>query len=191
MAICKNCPAAPKDSEAQVCKAGVRRLLVFHDGQEQPGCYTSEGRIKVLFEQRSNEIRRNVQADIMYCFGARSTENRIRNAILRMSKEDLLDIAKDYTDRYLAHLEQDRNVEFPFSFEAVSAFTNELMSRDRRFDPVFLADMECCNCGDGFTVEYHADGTYDYVTPGCCECEADFRPADGVPSISAWLATLF
>ena len=32
MAICKNCPAAPKDSEAKVCKAGIRRLLVFHDG---------------------------------------------------------------------------------------------------------------------------------------------------------------
>ncbi|MBQ6403317.1 MAG: hypothetical protein IJI27_05375 [Oscillospiraceae bacterium] len=56
-------------------------------------------------------------------------------------------------------------------------------------DMTRLVKQECDCCGKVFTVRYHSNGTYDYVDEPC-DCEANFSPVDGEPSISQWLEAL-
>ena len=94
---------------------------------------------------------------------------------------DLVKIADEYAEAYLAM--NDTEV-FP-----QDVFWHKIR-RDRRFLPEIIVTMECSRCGDEFEVRYLRDGTYEYLrTP--CECEADFHPLNGEPSISEWLASLF
>jgi len=44
----------------------------------------------------------------------------------------------------------------------------------------------CSACGKIFVISYRVDGSYEYITEPC-ECETDFEPCDGYPSISEWL----
>lgn len=60
---------------------------------------------------------------------------------------------------------------------------------DDEFKPAFEVEQECDSCGHKFTVNYRADGTYAYVNDPC-DCEADFHPAEGLPSIREWLEAL-
>lgn len=49
--------------------------------------------------------------------------------------------------------------------------------------------QECTCCGQKFPIKYYENGTYEYICE-TCECEGDFEPVDGEPSISEWLETL-
>lgn len=49
--------------------------------------------------------------------------------------------------------------------------------------------QECTNCGKMFPLRYFEDGTFEYVSD-TCDCEADFEPVNGKPSISEWLESL-
>lgn len=49
--------------------------------------------------------------------------------------------------------------------------------------------QECQQCGKLFPVRYFEDGTYEYAGE-TCECEAEFEPINGEPSISEWLENL-
>lgn len=49
--------------------------------------------------------------------------------------------------------------------------------------------QECTCCGQRFYVKYYENGTIEY-TYKTCECESDFEPIDGEPSISEWIKTL-
>ena len=53
----------------------------------------------------------------------------------------------------------------------------------------YTVTQECCSCGERFKVMYYENGWYDYIgTP--CECESDFVPTDGEPSICEWIEYL-
>ena len=47
----------------------------------------------------------------------------------------------------------------------------------------------CTCCGKIFPVEYFENGNIEYIGEPC-ECESDFEPISGEPSISEWLKTL-
>lgn len=49
--------------------------------------------------------------------------------------------------------------------------------------------QECTQCGEHFPVRYLEDGTYDYIR-SFCDCESDFVPIEGQPSISEWMESL-
>ena len=49
--------------------------------------------------------------------------------------------------------------------------------------------QECTNCNKRFPVRYFEDGSIEYVCE-TCECEGDFEPIDGEPSISEWIESL-
>ena len=49
--------------------------------------------------------------------------------------------------------------------------------------------QECNECGKKFLVEYQEDGSYEYETEPC-DCESDFSPSKGSPSMSQWLENL-
>ena len=46
--------------------------------------------------------------------------------------------------------------------------------------------QECTCCGKRFDLMYWANGTYTYLDDPC-DCEAEFEPADGQPSLREWL----
>ncbi len=50
-----------------------------------------------------------------------------------------------------------------------------------------IFEQECNNCGARFKVRYMRDGTYIYIDEPC-ECDSDFSPVEGNPSMSEWLA---
>lgn len=52
-----------------------------------------------------------------------------------------------------------------------------------------VAEQICSVCGKHFYLKYCSDGTYEYVGK-VCDCEADFRPIEGQPSISEWMESL-
>lgn len=52
-----------------------------------------------------------------------------------------------------------------------------------------IVEQICESCGKHFYLNYCSDGTYRYVE-GTCDCEADFHPVDGEPTISEWIKTL-
>lgn len=49
--------------------------------------------------------------------------------------------------------------------------------------------QECICCGQRFPIRYYEDGTIEYIGE-TCNCESDFEPIDGEPSISEWMETL-
>lgn len=49
--------------------------------------------------------------------------------------------------------------------------------------------QQCTQCGKMFPLRYFEDGTLEYISD-TCNCEADFEPINGKPSISEWLETL-
>ena len=49
--------------------------------------------------------------------------------------------------------------------------------------------QECTCCGKIFSVRYLENGNIEY-TDEPCECESDFEPISGEPSISEWMETL-
>ena len=49
--------------------------------------------------------------------------------------------------------------------------------------------QECHSCGAHFTIEYCENGGYDYLDYPC-DCDSDFSPAYGEPSISEWLESI-
>ena len=50
----------------------------------------------------------------------------------------------------------------------------------------YIASQECSYCGEQFRVEYAECGGYRFIDFPC-ECEVEFSPVDGEPSISQWL----
>lgn len=51
-------------------------------------------------------------------------------------------------------------------------------------DKIYRVVEHICNCcGKHFYLKYCSDGTYEYVGE-VCDCEADFHPVEGEPSIS-------
>lgn len=48
------------------------------------------------------------------------------------------------------------------------------------------AKQVCNQCGKEFYVVYHPNGYYDYCDD-VCDCDSDFRPANGEPSITEYL----
>ena len=46
--------------------------------------------------------------------------------------------------------------------------------------------QECGQCGKIFPIKYFEDGSIEY-TSDSCDCEAEFSPIEGQPSISEWL----
>ena len=57
-----------------------------------------------------------------------------------------------------------------------------------------LAVEQVCECcGRHFWILYHEDGAYDYLDDrgdGPCDCEAEYHPVDGSPSLAEWLESL-
>lgn len=49
-----------------------------------------------------------------------------------------------------------------------------------------IVEQECNCCGTTFRVQYYANGSYIYIDEPC-NCECDFSPVDGAPSISEWI----
>ena len=49
-----------------------------------------------------------------------------------------------------------------------------------------IVEQECSCCGERFWLQYWADGTYTYVGDPC-DCEAEFYPIAGSPTILEWL----
>lgn len=47
-----------------------------------------------------------------------------------------------------------------------------------------IVEQQCSVCGHTFSLQYHSDGTYTYLS-GPCDCEAEFHPLG--PSLSEWL----
>lgn len=47
----------------------------------------------------------------------------------------------------------------------------------------------CACCGEIFSVRYLENGNIEYMDEPC-ECESDFEPISGEPSISEWMETL-
>ena len=47
----------------------------------------------------------------------------------------------------------------------------------------------CESCGKHFYLKYCSDGTYEYIGE-VCDCESDFHPVEGEPSIPEWIDTL-
>ncbi len=52
-----------------------------------------------------------------------------------------------------------------------------------------IVEQECENCGNRFYLKYFEDGSYEYISP-TCDCESEFHPINGEPSISQWLQFL-
>lgn len=48
-----------------------------------------------------------------------------------------------------------------------------------------IIEQECHSCGKHFPARYYENGSCRYS--GACECESEFAPVDGQPSISEWL----
>lgn len=46
--------------------------------------------------------------------------------------------------------------------------------------------QECSCCGHQFDLMYWANGSYTYLDDPC-DCEAEFHPVEGSPTISEWL----
>lgn len=49
-----------------------------------------------------------------------------------------------------------------------------------------IVTQECHFCGKRFDLMYWANGTYTYLEEPC-ECEAEFSPVDGKPTLMEWL----
>lgn len=52
-----------------------------------------------------------------------------------------------------------------------------------------IVEQECNCCGTTFRVQYCENGSYGsyiYIDEPC-NCECDFSPVDGAPSISEWI----
>lgn len=49
--------------------------------------------------------------------------------------------------------------------------------------------QECTCCRKIFAVRYLENGNIEYMDEPC-ECEGDFEPISGEPSISEWMETL-
>lgn len=50
--------------------------------------------------------------------------------------------------------------------------------------------MQACTCcGKIFAVRYLENGNIEYMDEPC-ECESDFEPISGEPSINEWMETL-
>lgn len=57
-------------------------------------------------------------------------------------------------------------------------------------DKIYRVVEQICNCcGKHFYLKYCSDGTYEYIGE-ICNCEADFNPVEGEPTISEWMKTL-
>ena len=95
--------------------------------------------------------------------------------------DEVLSMAKDYAS-------EAKNAEIQPA--NLADFVTDKINHDKRLDPMRIVTCECEKCGTVFGVCYHADGSYEYANAPC-ECEADFRPINGEPSISEWLETLF
>ena len=52
-----------------------------------------------------------------------------------------------------------------------------------------VVEQACSRCGHEFIVQYNEDGTYGYLSQ-VCDCEAEFYPLDGLPSITEWLESV-
>lgn len=49
-----------------------------------------------------------------------------------------------------------------------------------------IVRQQCNECGCEFDLVYWSDGTYTYLDD-TCDCESNFSPVDGQPSLSEWL----
>lgn len=52
-----------------------------------------------------------------------------------------------------------------------------------------IVEQECHGCGKHFYLEYCSDGTYEYIGI-VCDCDADFSPVNGEPSIQEWINSI-
>ena len=65
---------------------------------------------------------------------------------------------------------------------------NESITNEK--DDIYkIVEQVCEGCGSHFSLKYCADGTYEYIGD-VCDCEADFHPVDGEPSMYEWIETL-
>ena len=53
-------------------------------------------------------------------------------------------------------------------------------------DNTRIVIQECTCCNKRFPVKYFENGNYEYMSKPC-ECESDFKPIAGEPSISEWI----
>lgn len=193
--LCAECKARPDNNDDVVCKANIRRLIMTRHGGEL-GCLNDEKKIAHRMLDLLREGKPFITAYIMFCFGLCAAELA---AIAEIKVADLFKIADEYAEAYIegsvASVYDAAFVREEFDprvldFDKISDFVDQRLQRDKRFNPTRIVTMECSQCGHDFLVRYNPDGTYDYKESPC-DCEADFYPAEGEPSISEWLATLF
>ena len=73
---------------------------------------------------------------------------------------------------------------------SLADFVTDRINHDKRLYPDRIVTMECEKCGEEFRVRYLHDGSYEYVEFPC-DCDAEYHPINGEPSISEWLESLF
>lgn len=128
-----------------------------------------------------SDHRDEVRSAVIFNFGfLAGGKTHCGKKIASLKLEDLDDIADEYAEKYIQN----------GSESDIGDFVDSLAQRDKRFDPIRVVVCECEHCGCTFDVCYLADGSYEYASAPC-ECEAEFHPIDGEPSIGEWLESLF
>ena len=122
-------------------------------------------------------------ANMMFYLGyevAAGTTAAARN-LRKKTGDEVLALAREYAKAAKAQNEGEMSL---------ADFVTNRINHDKRLNPARVVTCECEKCGDVFGVLYMADGSYAYANEPC-ECEANFHPIDGEPSISEWLESLF
>lgn len=135
------------------------------------------------FDMPSGEPTDQDVANVMFHLGyevAAGATAAARN-LRKKTGDEVLALAREYAKAAKAMGKGDMSL---------ADFVTDRINHDKRLNPARVVTCECAKCGNVFDVLYMADGSYAYANEPC-ECNADFHPINGEPSISEWLESLF